>query len=101
MPPLEAQYDGASGAPVMPYVEAMLIMELCGRRRRCGIAALAHRKVPRRLTAIVRSQASMSSSWRRCEPPEMRVVDQHVELPEVGDGTVDQGGDLFGIGDVA
>src|ERR1700722_533991 len=71
MAPLEAQYDGASGAPMMPYVEAMLTMELRGRRRRCGIAALAHRKVPRRLTAIVRSQASMSSSWRRCDPPEM------------------------------
>jgi inner membrane transporter RhtA len=30
-----------------------------------------------------------------------RVVDQHVESAEVGDGAVDQGGDLFGIGHVA
>jgi len=30
-----------------------------------------------------------------------RVVDQHVESPEVGDGAVDQGGDLFGVGHVA
>jgi hypothetical protein len=29
------------------------------------------------------------------------VVDQHVELPEVGDGTADEGGNLFGIGHVA
>src|SRR6201996_907948 len=56
---------------MMPYVEAMLIMAPRGRRTRCGIAALAHKKVPRRLTAIVRSQASMSSSCRRLDPPEI------------------------------
>src|SRR5580692_7532706 len=71
MPPLEAQYDPASGAPMMPYVEAMLTMALRALCGRWGIAALAHRKVPRRLTAIVRSQASMSSSWRRRDPPEI------------------------------
>ena len=28
------------------------------------------------------------------------VVDQHVQLPEVGNGAVDQGCDLFGLGNI-
>ena len=61
-----------------------------------------HAQTPRRLIAVTRSKASAGSSAASLEREhDAGVVEGHVEPAELGDGALDQRGDLVFVGDVA
>ena len=61
-----------------------------------------HAQTPRRLIALTRSKLSAGSSAASAEREhDAGVVERHVEPAELGDGAVDERGDLVFVGDVA
>ena len=100
-PPFDAAYAAFHGLPTMPDTEVVFTITPPPASSRCGSANRHTRNVPRRFTAMIRSNTAGSSGLGPVELADPGDVAHHVEPAELGEGEVDGAGDRPGIGHVA